>query len=297
MRNKDTKIQYLVLLKRLYRESRNDSFTDLSFKESIEHFSKIVLLSKRERSFDLKDDKFCFLDTFEILDDIGLGCFKSARNEFRPNLLNRRTLSERRNPKEKVEGDIEKTHFVIKNDFETNETLLLLEYNHFGLTINNFINYLQNFSKKNDNKDGFSTRYKVIYSFIPKNNFLTELENFERAKIAEIYIDKQLLGNEALEFSQRIFEIKQDVKLVVKADTRSSITNFGVDLFNSFKGKKDKGINRIRIKGIDKNGNETFVDTSFMGKQDFVDTIRNNETGESESNDLLNKMKAILENF
>lgn len=297
MRNKDTKVQYLCLFKRLYRESINDNFTDLAFTDAISHFSKIIRMSKRKRSYDLKDNKFCFLAAFEIKDNIGQGYFKSARDEFRPNLLDRRTLAERRNPKEKTEGDIEKTHFVIKIDESTNEVIVLLEHNHFGLNINNFINYIQKFSKSIDSENQISTRYKITYGMIPKNNFLTELENFERAKVAEIYIDKQLLGNEALEFSQRIFEIKQDIKLVVSADTKASITNFGIDLFNTFKGKRDKGINRIRIKGIDRNGNETFVDTSFMGKHDFVDTIRNVETGESESSDLLDKMKAIIENF
>lgn len=297
MTNKDTKVQYLCLLKRLYRESRSDNFTDLPFESVITHFSKIIRWSKRKRSYELKDNKFCFLAYFEIKNDIGQGYFKSARDEFRPNLLDRRTLAERRNPKEKTEGDIEKTHFVIKIDEHTQEVITLLEYNHFGISINNFINYIQKFSKKIDSENEISTRYKITYGMIPKNNFLTELENLERAKVAEIYIDKQLLGNEALEFSQRIFEIKQDIKLVVSADAKASITNFGIDIFNAFKGKRNKGINRIRIKGIDRNGNETFVDTSFMAKHDFVDTIRNVETGESESLDLLNKMTEIIENF
>ena len=119
----------------------------------------------------------------------------------------------------------------------------------------------------------------------------------QRAKVAEIYIDKQLLGNEALNFSEKILQVKQDVKLVVKADLKSDITKLGVDLFNKLNNKNDSGINRIRIYGIDENGNNTFVDTSFMGRTDFINSNLNDDTGEIVTDDFLRDLKIIAENF
>ncbi|ACU08538.1 hypothetical protein FIC_02101 [Flavobacteriaceae bacterium 3519-10] len=296
MNTKETKINYFSLIKRLYKSSKQEENEEMYFQEVFENLRKIKSLSKFNRTYDLKGNKFCLLDNLTLNDKTCYGYFKSARNEFRPKLIDRKTLVERNNPKFKSEGDIEKTHFLIKQD-STGEVILFLEHNHFGITINNFINYVQTFSKSLDAKNNVPTRYKIVFAIIAKHNFLTELEHMQRAKLAEVYIDKQLLGNDALNFSEKIVQIKQDVKLTVKADLKSDLTKFGVDIFNKFNGKTDVGINRIRIYGVDENGNSSFVDTSFMGKVDFVNANLNEDTGETISGDFLNDLVNISENF
>ncbi len=59
-------------------------------------------------------------------------------------------------------------------------------------------------------------------------------------------------------FPKDLFLIKQEIKLIAKADLKSDLTNFGVDLFNKLNGKKHYGINRIRIYEEDENGNNTY---------------------------------------
>ena len=119
----------------------------------------------------------------------------------------------------------------------------------------------------------------------------------QRAKIAEVYIDKQLLGNEALNFSERFVSIKQEIKLIAKADLKSDLTNFGVDLFNKLNGKKHYGINRIRIYGEDENGNNTYIDTNFMGRNDFINANLDDDTGEIISEDFFKNLILIAEEF
>ncbi len=296
MATKETKIHYYSIIKRLYKTRGQEENEEFYFDEIFEIFKKIKKKSRIKRSFDLKGDKFCLLGELEVDDTICYGFIKSARNEFRPNLIDRKTLKERNNPKEKSEGDVEKTHFLIKKD-SSGEIILLLEYNHFGITIRNFINYVQTFSKKIDEKDKKTSAYKIVYAVIANNNFLTELERMKRAQVAEVYIDKQLLGNEALNFSEKIIQIKQDIKLVVKADAKADITSFGVDLFNKLNGQEDAGINRIRIYGVDQHGNNSYVDTNFMGRNDFVRANLDGETGETISQDFIKDLKIISEEF
>lgn len=296
MKTKETKINYYSILKRLYKTKKQEENEEVYFEEIFNKLEKIKKQSKANRTYDLKGDKFCLLDSVSFKADYCFGYFKSARNEFRPNLIDRKTLKERNNPKAKSEGDIEKTHFLIKRD-STGEIILFLEHNHSGITINNFINYLQKYSKDLDVKDKKPNRYKLVFSIIAKHNFLTELEHMQRAKIAEVYIDKQLLGNEALNFSERFVSIKQEIKLIAKADLKSDLTNFGVDLFNKLNGKKHYGINRIRIYGEDENGNNTYIDTNFMGRNDFINANLDDDTGEIISEDFFKNLILIAEEF
>ena len=59
------------------------------------------------------------------------------------------------------------------------------------------------------NKNGISRRFSIIKEDIPVNNFLTELERLQRTVLAEVYVDKKLLGSDALEFSNRIISLSK----------------------------------------------------------------------------------------
>lgn len=297
MKTKDTKIQFFSLIKREWKSPNQEDIVETPFYEVCDALEYVSKLAKKKRFYDLKNDKFCFLDTFSIDKNFCSGFFKSARNEFRPNLINKLTGNERRNPKEKSEGDIEKTHFVIRIDQTSNEVYLFLEHNHTGISIQNLINYLNKFSREYAAKNNKSSRFTVFYQMIARNNFLTELEKLERTKIAEIHVDKQILGNDFLNFSNRTVSIQQDVLLKVKAERSEDIKNFAVDIYNKFSGKKDESISKIRIYGQDENGNETFIDTSFMGQVDFIPAQLDDDTGEAVTQDLLSGIRKIANSF
>lgn len=297
MKTKDTKIQFYTLMKREWKSSNQVDNVETPFYEVSEALEYIFKLPKKKRFYDLKNDKFCFLDNLSIDKNLYSGFFKSARNEFRPNLINKITGNERKNPKQKSEGDIEKTHFVIKIDETNNEVYVFFEHNYTGISIQSLINYLNRFSREYASKNNSSSRFTLFYQMIARNNFLTELEKLERTKIAEIHIDKQLLGSDFLNFSNRTIPIQQDVLLKVKAKKKEDIKNFVVDVFNKFSGKKDESISKIRIYGQDENGNETFIDTSFMGQVDFISANLDNDTGEAVTEDLLNDIRKIANSF
>ncbi|MDO5616451.1 MAG: hypothetical protein Q4G16_09685 [Cruoricaptor ignavus] len=297
MSSKEIKIQFYTILKKNWKSSDEKDTEIEPFYIIPDVLGYISKLAKKNKFYELKNNKFCFIDKVEINDNICSGYFKSARDQFRPNLLNKQTGAERKNPKEKTEGDIEKTHFVIRVDKKNEEVYLFLEHNHTGISILNFINYLKEFSKKYSVKNKLETRYSLTYQIIARNNFLTELEKLEQTKIAEIHVDKKILGNEFLKFSNRIVSIQNSVMLQVKAERKEDIKNFAVDIYNSFSKGKEDAIDKIRIYGLDENGNKTFIDTDFMGQIDFIPVQLDSDTGEAQTDDLLKQLNRIATNF
>lgn len=256
---------------------------------------------KRKRYYDLKSGKFCFIDSInkETIDEnvtLFKGVCKSARNEFRPNLINKKTGNERKNPKELSEGDIELTHFLLKITKFDNEVYLLLERNHNGVTHLNFTNYINEFTKKYIEQKGQKKDFSVTRMDVPTNNFLTELERLNRTVQAEVYFDKQLLGSDALNFSERTLSVRKNIMLTVKANPRDSITEFGVDLWNKI-NKKDSLVSRIRIKGTNDESNNIILDSDMMSRKEYITVDLNQETGEVNSVQLLSEMRKIAMAF
>lgn len=296
---KNVKITFHTLMQRMWKKKGEENAEELPFFLIEQVFDYISKLSKRAKFHDLKGNKFCYLESISKKEGNAIlytGLFKSARSEFRPDLINKKTGVERKNPKEITEGDIEKTHFLVKIDKELKDVYLFLENNFYGVSINSFIDYLTRFTKgycdKNDKKKNFT----LFNLEIPNNNFLTQLEILSRTSLAEVYFDKQLLGSKALNFSNRFVSLKQDLVLTAKSSKKESITEVAVDLYNKLQ-QKESPISRLRIRGVDPNKNEVLLDTSFMCKKEFVKVDLNPETGEVNSAQLYTGLKNIANSF
>lgn len=297
----ECKILFNTLIQRMWRNSQDDPIIDNPFYGIEDVISFTMKQSKKNRFYDLKDDKFCFIESAEFIREkdeptLITGVFKSARNEFRPNLINKRTGEERKNPKEITEGDVEKTHFIIKIDTNNEEVYFFIESNYHGVSLVNAVNYFGVFNIKYLEHKDLKRNYSVKHLVIPRNNFLKELEHISRTKLAEVYFDKQLLGSQALNFSNRMISLKKELKLVASASTRESITEVAVDFYNAM-NKKDSPISKVRIHGNDENNNEVILDTSFMSKEEFITVDINQETGEFNTTQLLSGLKKIAKSF
>jgi hypothetical protein len=301
-KTKECKILFNTLIQRMWKVNQDDPNVDNPLYLIQDIITYTMKQGKTKRFFDLKtDNKFCFLESATITaisnkPTLITGFFKSARSEFRPDLINKKTGSERKNPKEISEGDIEKTHFIIKIDEKEKEVYFFLEYNFHGVTVNNAVNYFSAFYTKylaaNDLKKNSSIKHFVI----ARNNFLTELERLTRTRLAEIYFDKHLLGTKALNFSNRFVSLKKDLKLVASASAQESITEVGIDFFNAL-NKKGSDVSKVRIYGNDEDNNEIVLDTSFTGRVEFISVDINQETGDVNSSQLFTGLQKIANSF
>lgn len=295
---KDVKITFHQLFKKKWKKKDEESSTYFPLLEINDIIVFIKKLPRLQKFHDLKGDKFCFLESVEIVKEDSIvifkGFFKSARNEFRPNLINKRNGAERKNPKELTEGDIEKTHFVIKIDKSREEVYLLLEHNYHGVTCSNIIEYFTSFNRSYLKYKGKPQNFTIVQAIIPGSDFIDGLQQLSRTKIAEVHFDKQLLGSKALNFSNRTVSLKQDLKLVASAEVGESIKEVAVDLFNAF-NQKESTITKVRVFGLDENNNEVILDTSKIIKVEFVRVDLNPETGEVMTTQMISGLIEISE--
>ncbi len=297
MKPKSVKILYKTISK--YQWSKKVEDKNSPFLEIETLFKYIKKRPKKKKFRDIQGDKFCFLENFSVDDDkhrnrtIIKGFFKSARNQFRPNLINKKTGTERPNPKLLVEGDIERTHFAIIIDRKQNEVFMLLEYNFHGLTMNNIMDYLNFFNRKYLGSKNLPKNYKLHYFTIPKTGFLEALKSMKSAKIADVYFDKKLLGSEALKFSNRLIGVKNELKLTIGSERGESLKETAVDLFNTF-NSGESSISKVRISGKDEQDNDIMIDTSFMNKMDYLKIDRNELTGDLNTTQLYSKLANLI---
>lgn len=288
---KERKISFCTLIKKEWTTHKIDSF-DLVDKI----IAYINTLSKKARMIPLKESKIMLLQTATIEKDpdgniIISGFFKSATHTFRPNLLDTDTGNERKSPKLLKEGDIEKTHFAIK--LYSGEVFILLENNGNGVSIIQVVNYFSFFTKAYLKSKGKPKNFSIDHTKIGRGNFLDALDELKRARIAEVFFNKSLLGSAGLNFSNRTASLKRNLVLTASAEPTESIKETAIDFFNHLSNSGD-GISKIRVYGNDKLNNKVMLDTSFIEKVDFLNVSLNPLTGEVTTPEMITGLKAFL---
>lgn len=242
----------------------------------------IISLSKTKRKFDLTSDRFCFIESSNLDENQNLMkiLFKSANHSYRAPLINRRTVEERDNPKTVDEGERHNTHLVIK--LVNGDAIVFLETYQGALKLKQITDYLNHFiSLYNESHKRNQMNYFFDFDMIPRDNFREVLDSMHRVVCANVYIEKQLLGSDALNFSERVNEVQEEIIVEVKAKRNRDISSTVNDLFAKFNGGQT--IKKIRVTGKNQNNNEIVIDTDFIGKREYVDAQLNEETGEINS--------------
>lgn len=253
-------------------------------------FDFLTYKTRLERKLDIAKDKIVFLDTCtsDRVKALLKLRFKSAKHSYRAPLINKNTVKERDNPKMIEEGEQIKTHALIK--FKDSCAFLFLETGSGVLTSNNLKEYLNqmlvlyNIEHSDDELVGhFSLQ------MIPCENFREVLQSMTRVSCAEIYTEKQILGSDALNFSDPTDELREEVVVSIKAERKKSIERFIYRLLDKFSGGESV-IRRIRVKGKMSNNNDSIIDTGFLLKKEYVDVLQDDETGQLKSANMFSKL-------
>ncbi|PCI03616.1 MAG: hypothetical protein COB81_03775 [Flavobacteriaceae bacterium] len=216
--------------------------------------------------------------------------FKSAIRNFRPPLLDSLTVSERDSPKRIEEGELQKTHFVTK--VVGGDVIIILEKFLGCISIKQAIKYLNHFARLLDLDD----RIKFGFETIAKDNFLEEINGMARVTCADVYVDKQLLAGDVLDYSERISSVKHEIVISVKAKNRDSISEFAQDVFAQFNGGENR-VRRLRIVGRNSDNNVVKINSDFIEKQEYVSPIINEDTGEVLSDEMLDEIEVVFANY
>lgn len=256
-------------------------------------FSFVIAQEKIARKIDLSTNKFCLLEEIKTNIDgtIQQIVFKSAIHSYRAPLLDRETVSERDNPKTLREGESQKTHFVIK--YKDGDAILIGEKFRGGLATQQFVEYLNRYKQYYETVHNQVLSYKFHYETIAKDNIDEELNNLNRVLSACVYVDKQVLGSDALNFSQRIESVQHSIIIDIRASRSKSIKETAKDLIAKFNGG-DRIVSKVRIKGKSVTNNDITIDTDFIEKSEYIEAQLDEDTGEVNSDYLMFQLVEII---
>ena len=297
--DKERKIAFYTLVKDMWANNADGLEGLIPFYEIKEVFNYID--GRKRRSLKLKSNKACSLESFSMKQDskdssiLITGLFKSAAYKYRPPYWDTETDEERESPKKQTEGEKEKTHFAIK--ITNDEVFLLVEVNGNGVSVNNIISYLNQFTREYLKKKKKTKNFTVEYTKIARDNFISELEKLKRATSIDVFFNKSLLGSRALQFSERTSAIQDKVKLTLKAERNKSAKEVGIDIFNRLNRQKKNNsqeVSKIRIYGKNENDKDTFIDTTFMEKIEPIKVSINESRGQVQTMEIYRFLKSLI---
>lgn len=297
--DKERKIAFYTLVKDMWANNADGLEGLIPFYEIKEVFNYID--GRKRRSLKLKSNKACSLESFSMKQDskdssiLITGLFKSAAYKYRPPYWDTETDEERESPKKQTEGEKEKTHFAIK--ITNDEVFLLVEVNGNGVSVNNIISYLNQFTREYLKKKKKTKNFTVEYTKIARDNFISELEKLKRATSIDVFFNKSLLGSRALQFSERTSAIQDQVKLTLKAERNKSAKEVGIDIFNRLNRQKKNNaqeVSKIRIYEKNENDKDTFIDTTFMEKIEPIKVSINESTGQVQTMEIYRFLKSLI---
>ena len=169
---------YLAISKQ--KDNSDDSVYEI--KQIIEAFSKLLayIAAKNltERRKDItSSEKVVWLDSYTDLKDGNYNIiFKSAKYNHVRNEIDTETMQELGTRKRQQDGDEEKTHLCIRLAKGQNRFLAVHESNHYGISINCIVDYLNTqFVRYNEDTDD-KYHYTLSHEIMPGDDFLDSLK-------------------------------------------------------------------------------------------------------------------------
>ena len=117
-----------------------------------------------------------------------------------------------------------------------------------------------------------------------------------RVVCADIFVDKTLLGSDALNFSNITGDVQENMILTLKSEKKKSIKQTLCQIVHFFNGNQSQ-INRIRVKGKMPNNNDSIIDTAFIVKKVYVEVEQNEDTGEFNTSDMFAQLRFLANDF
>lgn len=275
------------------RKKRKISFYYLNVENNLD--AHVALTSTLERileadvvsrKHDITENKIGFIDMFlynETTSSFRI-LFKSAKHSFRPPLIDRITVTERDSPKNFSEGERKLTHIITKS--VNGDVILLIEDYLGAVNINQLAYYLNYYGRQ------FNPPFIFNLTAMAKDNFLEEINSLSRVTGAEIVVDKQILGSQALNFSNRLTSVKHEVVISVKAENRNSIIEFARSIFARVNIGQQQ-VRRLKVTGRNTSNNEVIINTNFIERSEYVNPLINQDTGEIVSTSIFQEIEVI----
>lgn len=118
----------------------------------------------------------------------------------------------------------------------------------------------------------------------------------QRVVCADVFIDKRILGSDALNFSDRLEYVQEEIIVGLKTERKESIKQTIYDILSKITGGRTE-IKRIRVKGKMSDASESIIDTDFIIKKEFIDAQQDEETGEYNTQYMFSQLELLSNDF
>lgn len=286
---------YLIISKQ--KDSKDESTYDIQ--QIVGAFSNLLEYIKRkdltERKKDISiSEKIVWLDSF---DDLGNGnydiIFKSAKYNHVRNEIDTETMKELGTRKRQQDGDEEKTHLCIRLAKGQNRFLAVHESNHYGISINCIVDYL-NTQFKNYNEDMDDTyHYIMSHEIMPGDDFLSSLKKARTITMLKLIVSKDDIQDDFMRFAGRT-DINDEVEICLKRPKGAK--KFPENLIKAYYEdlQSNNKIKKIVAKGKSVTGN--FEAATDLIKMKHCLTVKSLLlTNEVDSTDFFDKAQNFIE--
>lgn len=178
------------------KQKDSDDYSTYDMQHIVDSFSKLLsYITEKDLTNRKKDitssEKVVWLDSYEDLKSGNYNIiFKSAKYNHVRNEIDTETMTELGTRKRQQDGDEEKTHLCIRLAKGQHRFLAVHESNHYGISINCIIDYLntQFVSYNEDTDDKY--HYKLSHEIMPGDDFLSSLKNARTTSALKLTVSK-----------------------------------------------------------------------------------------------------------
>lgn len=286
---------YLAISKQ--KDSSDDSVYEI--KQIIEAFSKLLayIAAKNltERRKDItSSEKVVWLDSYTDLKDGNYNIiFKSAKYNHVRNEIDTETMQELGTRKRQQDGDEEKTHLCIRLAKGQNRFLAVHESNHYGISINCIVDYLNTqFVRYNEDTDD-KYHYTLSHEIMPGDDFLDSLKKARTTSALKLTVNKEDIRDDFMQFANRN-DIDDEVEIWLKRPKGAK--KFPDNLIKAYYDdmQSNNRIKKISVRGTNAAG-QFEIDTDLMKMKHYLSVKAESVTNEVNSEDFFTKAQGFID--
>ena len=286
---------YLAISKQ--KDNSDDSVYEI--KQIIEAFSKLLayIAAKNltERRKDItSSEKVVWLDSYTDLKDGNYNIiFKSAKYNHVRNEIDTETMQELGTRKRQQDGDQEKTHLCIRLAKGQNRFLAVHESNHYGISINCIVDYLNTqFVRYNEDTDD-KYHYTLSHEIMPGDDFLDSLKKARTTSALKLTVSKEDIRDDFMQFANRN-DIDDEVEIWFKRPKGAK--KFPDNLIKAYYDdmQSNNRIKKISVRGTNAAG-QFEIDTDLMKMKHYLSVKAESVTNEVNSEDFFTKAQGFID--
>ena len=217
--------------------------------------------------------------------------FKSCKYNHSPDYMSSVDGSERATDKKLYEGEKELTHMCMRIDH--GEAYTVFEERRNGVTMGGVITYFNRLLSRFCRQERISDNKILWASLVPSADFLSALNGAQRISVANVFVEKKVLGSEYLNIMDVDANSQDELIITMRSKRSKSLPKHA--LKKAFLAIATEGteVTRVRLYGKDINRMNILIDSLNQKKVEEID-VELKDDGTVDSYSIFSKIEEVL---